>query len=31
MSPPIAAAITTDERLRAGARAIVTPLVRLLR
>jgi hypothetical protein len=31
LSPPIANAITTDERLRAGARKLVEPLVTLLR
>jgi hypothetical protein len=31
LSPPIAAAITSDERLRAGARALVEPVVRLTR
>jgi hypothetical protein len=31
LSPPIAAALTTDERLRAGARALVDPIVRVTR
>jgi hypothetical protein len=31
LSPPVAAAITTDERLRAGARALLGPVVRLAR
>jgi hypothetical protein len=31
LSPPIAAAISTDERLRSGARALVDPIVRITR
>jgi hypothetical protein len=31
LSPPVANAIAADDRLRAGARALITPLVRALR
>jgi hypothetical protein len=31
LSPPIAAAISTDDRLRSGARALVEPIVRVAR